>query len=159
MSQVFDSKYTLKGKFTAAGTGTGTVKGTDKSSYKGAMVYDPNTGVYTFSSTTPAKDGSNVVLKYTPDGAGGYKTTSIVIPKTGPVTETITYIDPTTGNKTVTIVTGTYTGGVFTPTGTPVVTTTPLPGGNNGHGAPPIATGNGGPGSTIIVQNQPPVSH
>lgn len=143
--------YTIKSSGPAnGGAGKATIKGPDKTTYYGTTIINPKTGVITFTTTKAAKDGSNVIYTFNPNGLNGATQTLIRIPKTGSATQTTTSFNKTTGVQTVTTQTGTVSGGVFTADSTPpVVKTTQLP------INPPAAKT---PDGHVIDQNNPPVS-
>jgi hypothetical protein len=121
--------FVLSGKIVkATESGSATLKGPDKVTYKGSMKYDPATGKYTFTGT--AKDGSTATFTYSPNGANGY-TQTVTVTKGGTTTTSTSTFDFRTG--------------LLTQTGKPDIQFKPNPAGST-----TVNTG--------IAQDSPPVS-
>lgn len=111
--------FSLSASIAKGAPGKATLKGPDKNSYKGSVTYDATTGKVTFTTTTPAKDGSSVTFTYDPRGNRGTIETLIKVDKNGKATQTTTTYDRLNGEQVTITQTGTFANGAFTADSTP----------------------------------------
>lgn len=131
------------------GTGKGTAKGTDKSSFAGTSSNDPATGKITMTGTDK-KSGDTLVYTYQPT-ATGVTQTIVRVGKDGKATQTTTSSNNSTGASTTTVSKGTFANGTFTSDGSaPTVTTT-----SGSSTKPPSPRA---PDGHAIDQNDPPAT-